>query len=147
GSRRGFLSSGTMGIIEESRRARLGGRAGLYRELKRATVRAVRNYKEAYVRGICETVKGHLWSSDSRPENQMVHNLVPSGGVAWIGLYRDEWKWSDGSDSSFRNWKPDQPLGSTKSCVAADFSADGQWENLKSNVKSAFICYSGEHIA
>ncbi|TNN37859.1 L-selectin [Liparis tanakae] len=75
-------------------------------------------------------------------ENQMVHALLPYNVVAWIGLYRDGWKWSDGSDSSFRNWKTIGPVtGSTKTCVAADFSADGLWEPLDCNVKSAFICY------
>uniref|UniRef100_A0A8C2WL66 C-type lectin domain-containing protein n=1 Tax=Cyclopterus lumpus TaxID=8103 RepID=A0A8C2WL66_CYCLU len=80
-------------------------------------------------------------------ENQMVQNLVPSGDRVWIGLHREGWKWSDGSDSSLRNWRPNEPnRGPYESCVAADFSADGQWEDLECNVKSAFICYSGEHI-
>ncbi|XP_034392291.1 macrophage mannose receptor 1-like [Cyclopterus lumpus] len=78
-------------------------------------------------------------------ENQMVQSLDPSGGIVWIGLFRDPWKWSDGSDSSFRNWNPPEPRGlngSSETCVAADFSADGRWETLDCNVKSAFICYS-----
>uniref|UniRef100_A0A8C2WFE9 C-type lectin domain-containing protein n=1 Tax=Cyclopterus lumpus TaxID=8103 RepID=A0A8C2WFE9_CYCLU len=77
-------------------------------------------------------------------ENQMVQSLDPSGGIVWIGLFRDPWKWSDGSDSSFRNWNPPEPRGlngSSETCVAADFSADGRWETLDCNVKSAFICY------
>uniref|UniRef100_A0A8C2WG48 C-type lectin domain-containing protein n=1 Tax=Cyclopterus lumpus TaxID=8103 RepID=A0A8C2WG48_CYCLU len=80
-------------------------------------------------------------------ENQMVQNLLPSRDIAWIGLHREGWKWSDGSDSSLRNWRPDQPLGSTKSCVAADFRDNGLWVTMECNDKSAFICYSGEHIA
>ncbi|TNN35955.1 Macrophage mannose receptor 1 [Liparis tanakae] len=75
-------------------------------------------------------------------ENEMVQNLVPSGGFAWIGLFRDPWKWSDGSDFPFRNWNHSQPEGSFGKCVAADFSADGLWETLDCNVKSAFICYN-----
>uniref|UniRef100_A0A8C2YVD6 C-type lectin domain-containing protein n=1 Tax=Cyclopterus lumpus TaxID=8103 RepID=A0A8C2YVD6_CYCLU len=75
-------------------------------------------------------------------ENQMVQSLDPI--EVWIGLFRDPWKWSDGSDSSFRNWNPPEPRGlngSSETCVAADFSADGRWETLDCNVKSAFICY------
>ncbi|XP_034404962.1 macrophage mannose receptor 1-like [Cyclopterus lumpus] len=78
-------------------------------------------------------------------ENQMVQSLVPSKGRVRIGLFTDPWKWSDGSDSSFRNWnplEPREPGGSSEICVAADFSADGRWETLDCNVKSAFICYS-----
>jgi len=72
-------------------------------------------------------------------------STVINGEFVWIGLSRDGWKWSDGSDSSFRNWNPNELVGLyTKSCLSVDFSADGQWESLDCNVKSAFICYSGE---
>ncbi|XP_056280174.1 layilin-like [Pseudoliparis swirei] len=74
-------------------------------------------------------------------ENQIVQNLVPPREQVWIGLFRDGWKWSDGSDSSMRNWKTHEPRGSSKTGVAADFSADGLWEALDSDVKSVFICY------
>ncbi|XP_056298016.1 lymphocyte antigen 75-like [Pseudoliparis swirei] len=75
----------------------------------------------------------------------MVLNQADPGAYVWIGLFRDPWKWSDGSDHSFRNWNPVEPRepdGSSETCVAADFSADGQWETLDCNEKSAFICYS-----
>ena len=39
----------------------------MFRELRRKTVRARRVDKEANVRGICEGVEHHLWSSESRP--------------------------------------------------------------------------------
>ncbi|TNN73126.1 Asialoglycoprotein receptor 2 [Liparis tanakae] len=73
-------------------------------------------------------------------ENRIVQNLVPPRGHVWIGIYRDGWKWSDGSAYSLRNWKTNEPQGSAKTGVAADFSADGLWETLDSNVKSVFIC-------
>ena len=53
--------------MEESRRARIEGRTGQYRELKREAARVVRKVKEAQVREICETVDSHMWSTDSRP--------------------------------------------------------------------------------
>ena len=62
-----YLSQGTLDTIDQSRRARLNGRAELFRELRHKTVHALRVGKEAYVRGICEGVEHHLWSSDSRP--------------------------------------------------------------------------------
>ena len=62
-----FVSQGTLDTIDQSRRARLNGRAKLFRELRRKTVRMLRVDKEAYVKGICEGVEHHLWLSDSRP--------------------------------------------------------------------------------
>ena len=55
-----FLNEATLKIVEESRRARLEGRTGAYRELKREAVRAVRKDKELQVRGVCETMESHL---------------------------------------------------------------------------------------
>ena len=50
-----------------SRRARLNGRAELFRELRHKTVHVLSVVKDAYVRGIWEGVEHYLWSSDSHP--------------------------------------------------------------------------------
>ena len=47
--RRRILSQGTLETIEQSRRARLNGRAELFRELRRKIGHALRVDKEAYV--------------------------------------------------------------------------------------------------
>ena len=54
-----------LNIIEESRRARLEGKIGQYRELEREAVRGVRRDKKAQAPGVCETMESHLWSTDS----------------------------------------------------------------------------------
>ena len=77
GQRR-ILSQGTLDTIDQSRRARLNGRAELFRELRRKSVRALRVDKEAYVRGICEGVEHHLWTGDSRPADRGIHALRSS---------------------------------------------------------------------
>ncbi|TNN25212.1 Aggrecan core protein [Liparis tanakae] len=100
------------------------------------------NWTEA--QNYCREHHTDLASVRNMQENQMVHNLVPSESLVWIGLFSNPWKWSDGSESLFRNWNPLVPHefdGFSKKCVAVDFSADGQWETLDCNVKSAFICY------
>ena len=56
-----FVSQGTLDIIGQSSRARLNGRAELFREPRHKTARALRVDKEAYVRGICEGLEHHLW--------------------------------------------------------------------------------------
>ena len=40
GTKKNFISQGTLDTIEQSRRARLNGRAELFRELRRKTVRS-----------------------------------------------------------------------------------------------------------
>ena len=71
-----FVSQGTLDTIDQSRRARLHGRAELFRELRGKTVHALRVDKEAYVRGICEVVQQHLWSSDARPTSRGICALL-----------------------------------------------------------------------
>ena len=66
-AKKNSVSQGTLDTIEQSHRARLNGRAELFREFRRKTVRVLTVDKEAYVRGICEGVEHQLWSSDSRP--------------------------------------------------------------------------------
>uniref|UniRef100_A0A8C9YA90 C-type lectin domain-containing protein n=1 Tax=Sander lucioperca TaxID=283035 RepID=A0A8C9YA90_SANLU len=77
-------------------------------------------------------------------ENQKVQAMIPAGvNWVWIGLFRDSWKWSDGSHSSFSFWKNGQPdnKNGNETCVAADFSQSGAWEGWPCDVERAFICY------
>ena len=80
-AKKNFVSQRTLDTIDQSRRARLNGRAKLFRELWRKTVRAQRVDKEAYVQGICEGVEHHLWSSDSRAAYKGIHALRSSQPV------------------------------------------------------------------
>ena len=47
--KKNFVSQGTLYTIDQSRRAKMNGRAELFRELRRKTVRALRVHKGAYV--------------------------------------------------------------------------------------------------
>ena len=78
-AKKNFVSQGTLDTIGQSRRARLNSRADLFSELRHKTVRAPRVDKEAYVRGICEGVEHHLWSSDSPAYRgiQALHSSKP----------------------------------------------------------------------
>ena len=46
--------------------------------------------KEAYVRGICEGVEHHLWSSDSHPAYRGIRALRSSKPVPWCTAVRAE---------------------------------------------------------
>ena len=48
-AKKNFVSQGKLDTIAQSRRARLNGRAELFRELRRKTAHALRVDKEAYV--------------------------------------------------------------------------------------------------
>lgn len=70
---------------------------------------------------------------------------VSASQSVWIGLFKDPWKWSDGSPSSFRHWKPFQPnYLQGQDCVAAVFSDQGEWNDLQCGGRQHFVCRGGE---
>ncbi|XP_031137226.2 macrophage mannose receptor 1-like [Sander lucioperca] len=89
----------------------------------------------------CRAHHTDLASVRNMTENQKVQEMIPGGNWVWIGLFRDSWKWSDGSTSSFSFWKNGQPDNKNETCVAADFSQSGAWEDWPCDMERAFICY------
>ncbi|XP_078026556.1 macrophage mannose receptor 1-like [Epinephelus lanceolatus] len=94
----------------------------------------------------CRANYTDLTSVRNMTENQKVQELIPAGERVWIGLFRDSWKWLDGSNSSFRYWKletkePNNSHGK-EACVAADFGQSGGWEDWNCDFERAFICSS-----
>ncbi|XP_070783578.1 ladderlectin-like [Enoplosus armatus] len=81
------------------------GSRGVYAVLQEKSWRQAQEY--------CRLNYTDLASVRSQTENQalqqIVHEKYPSASLVWIGLFRDEWKWSDQSDSSFRYWGVNQP--------------------------------------
>ncbi|XP_034089909.1 secretory phospholipase A2 receptor-like [Gymnodraco acuticeps] len=91
----------------------------------------------------CREHHTDLASVRNPAENQQIVELLPAVDYHfWIGLYRDSWKWSDGSNSSFKYWKVNEPnYSASKVCVAAAFDNSGKWEDLDCGVEKPFICY------
>ncbi|KAK7910084.1 hypothetical protein WMY93_014768 [Mugilogobius chulae] len=64
----------------------------------------------------------------------------------WIGLFRDTWTWSDGSSSSFRNWRQEDEIMNkdythdNKDCVK--LGAEGEFIRDYCTQNNSFICYS-----
>lgn len=88
----------------------------------------------------CRGLSSDLISIHSEEENEAVHDLSESENV-WIGLFKDSWKWSDGSMSSFRYWLPAQPNYKDQNCTAVIFKNQGKWNDLKCARKLSFVCH------
>ncbi|XP_071767034.2 snaclec rhodocytin subunit alpha-like [Centroberyx gerrardi] len=58
-----------------------------------------------------------------------------------IGLFRDSWKWSDGSNSSFRYWPPHVPENPQGNCTVTRLDPQGRWDSDRCNETKPFFCY------
>ncbi|KAK7879743.1 hypothetical protein WMY93_030670 [Mugilogobius chulae] len=70
------------------------------------------------------------------------------GGQYWIGLFRDSWTWSDGNNSSFRNWNVSEVSlnddWSPSAPQCARLSEQNSWKSEDCNEQRPFICYGAE---
>ncbi|XP_069544900.1 uncharacterized protein, partial [Brachyistius frenatus] len=73
-------------------------------------------------------------------ENTQVMS-VKSTNEVWIGLYRVPWRWSDKTNSSFRNWMSGQPnnYGGLQHCATEN--SDHGWLDENCNKEHSFWCY------
>ncbi|XP_043101203.1 secretory phospholipase A2 receptor-like [Puntigrus tetrazona] len=86
----------------------------------------------------CRLYYTDLVSVRNPDENNQIMDLIPTLGFAYIGLFMDDFDWSDGSASSFRNWDLLQPdfLGE---CVAV---MDNKfWKTELCGKLKPFFCY------
>ncbi|XP_059211849.1 C-type lectin 1-like [Centropristis striata] len=96
------------------------------------------NWTEA--QSYCREHHTDLASVRNQAENLQVKNMMTTDYL-WIGLVRNSWEWSDGSNSSFRFWSSGKPSSLSASCVAADFSNSGKWANHYCHLRKPFICF------
>ncbi|XP_046699260.1 putative C-type lectin domain family 20 member A isoform X2 [Silurus meridionalis] len=71
---------------------------------------------QAYCRQHHTDLASALQSTDSI----YIWNIRLGQGNSWIGLYRDTWKWSDGTDAANLHWATGQPnnLAGNENCVS-----------------------------
>ncbi|MED6256494.1 hypothetical protein ATANTOWER_027440 [Ataeniobius toweri] len=91
-------------------------------------------------RNYCREHHTDLVSVRNLAENQDIHRLNPAESL-WIGLFRDSWKWSDGTRRWFTYWKKEEPNGAMDCCAAAVFAHYGMWEDWGCAQRIGFICY------
>lgn len=79
-------------------------------------------------------------------QQNLVNSAIPSYSDAsiWLGLYRVPWIWSDGSQSSFRNWtsSKSENYKDDKLCVSA--KSNSKWSDFKCSSRLPFICQQGD---
>ncbi|KAF3700659.1 Macrophage mannose receptor 1 [Channa argus] len=86
----------------------------------------------------CRQTYTDLASVRNPTENEQMRKMTVFTNT-WIGLYRDSWKWSDGSPVSVSNWGPAAPTGTfTDACVASNL---GRWTNTGCSFQNKFTCF------
>ncbi|XP_062283203.1 uncharacterized protein LOC133987778 [Scomber scombrus] len=109
-------------------------------DVKFILINTTMNWTEA--QSYCRTYYTDLATVRNEAENQEVKNLT-DGQSVWIGLFRD-WKWSDGSNSSFRYWASGEPNNNAEkkeACVVMKFDRSGRWGDWTCDRNRPFICY------
>uniref|UniRef100_M4AL02 Mucin-2-like n=1 Tax=Xiphophorus maculatus TaxID=8083 RepID=M4AL02_XIPMA len=101
-------------------------------------VQTKKSWRDA--RSYCWNLSSDLVTIHSAEENKAVRNISTSEKL-WIGLFKDPWTWSGGSNSSFRFWDTNEPLyGNNRNCVTADLGNNGKWSSQNCNNGNSVIC-------
>ncbi|KAK7883899.1 hypothetical protein WMY93_027022 [Mugilogobius chulae] len=100
-------------------------------------VTQIMNWENA--RRYCREHHTDLAMIEDEIENTAVSSLAPQY-YKWIGLYREPWRWSDGSQSSFKNWVTNAPdsFGGIQPCTREQSTY--QWNDSRCSDKYPFIC-------
>uniref|UniRef100_I3KUZ5 C-type lectin domain-containing protein n=1 Tax=Oreochromis niloticus TaxID=8128 RepID=I3KUZ5_ORENI len=66
----------------------------------------------------------------------------------WIGLFRDTWRWSDGSNFSFRYWDMDSFNDglNKRTCATTLLERSGRWSSAGCDQRKPFFCYDDKLI-
>ncbi|XP_063324484.1 putative C-type lectin domain family 20 member A [Pelmatolapia mariae] len=66
----------------------------------------------------------------------------------WIGLFRDSWRWSDGSNFSFRYWDMDSFNDglNNRTCATTLLERSGRWSSAGCDQRKPFFCYDDNLI-
>uniref|UniRef100_A0A3B3WKV8 C-type lectin domain-containing protein n=1 Tax=Poecilia mexicana TaxID=48701 RepID=A0A3B3WKV8_9TELE len=97
----------------------------------------------------CREKHTDLISGTKQLQDEEVKKLMNStSDSSYIGLFRDTWRWSDGSSFSFRHWNKDfnNQIINSGQCAMTKFDDGGRWRNVNCTERKPFICYDGEFL-
>uniref|UniRef100_A0A667WM87 C-type lectin domain-containing protein n=1 Tax=Myripristis murdjan TaxID=586833 RepID=A0A667WM87_9TELE len=94
-----------------------------------------KNWSDA--QSYCRQSYTDLASIRNLTENEEIRGLISYH--SWIGLFRDGWKWSDGSTMSFSKWDDNHPSGGYARCATSHL---GKWRDYPCSHRFYFACYS-----
>ncbi|KAK9524924.1 hypothetical protein VZT92_017281 [Zoarces viviparus] len=92
----------------------------------------------------CREHHTDLISVPTQLNHEELKNIAPNQWV-WIGLFRDTWRWSDGSSFSFRSWDPDLFEDEDGKKCAMTVS-NGKWSSDNCSNTKPFYCYARELV-
>ncbi|XP_028327367.1 C-type lectin lectoxin-Thr1-like [Gouania willdenowi] len=90
----------------------------------------------------CRKHHTDLATIENSDDNSKATADIPSGSQAWIGLYRIRWRWVDGSQNSFTNWRSGSPDSAIENCAVVDMKH--QWNDVQCTQPFIFICQQGK---
>uniref|UniRef100_A0A665UHN0 C-type lectin domain-containing protein n=1 Tax=Echeneis naucrates TaxID=173247 RepID=A0A665UHN0_ECHNA len=93
-------------------------------------------------RDYCREHHTDLAMIENGDENAEVSSLITDSSGSWIGLFREPWRWTDGSQSSFRNWRENSPnnAGGEQFCIVEDTQRH-VWDDDGCDKQYIFICH------
>ncbi|XP_007543187.1 C-type mannose receptor 2-like [Poecilia formosa] len=97
----------------------------------------------------CRENHTDLISGTKQLQDEEVKKMMNStSDHTYIGLFRDTWRWSDGSSFSFRHWNKDfnNPKSISDECAMTVFDDGGRWRNVNCAERKPFICYDDKVI-
>ncbi|XP_058477627.1 macrophage mannose receptor 1-like [Solea solea] len=107
----------------------------LYVVLQNSTWRQAQDY--------CRQHHQDLASAGTEEQNQALLQMLNQSGspsLAWMGLFKDEWKWSDQSNASFRYWSSSQPNNDGNCALYTRYSKT--WYDRGCTYAHPFLCYT-----
>ncbi|XP_015257622.1 PREDICTED: C-type mannose receptor 2-like [Cyprinodon variegatus] len=78
-------------------------------------------------------------------DGELEEVMKSADNYSFFGLFRDTWRWSDGSSFSFRHWEtlPNNERTNSVRCAVAGIDKEGRWKTDSCNQRKPFICYDG----
>uniref|UniRef100_A0A3B5RA18 C-type lectin domain-containing protein n=1 Tax=Xiphophorus maculatus TaxID=8083 RepID=A0A3B5RA18_XIPMA len=103
-------------------------------------IKDMKTWQEA--QSYCRENHTDLISGTKQLQDEEVKKLMNSSDrSAYLGLFRDNWRWSDGNSFSFRHWNNDFNISESVSdqCGLTVFDDGGRWKNDTCDKKKPFI--------